>query len=290
MVFLPIPSNFQDFAASQLLGAVWNWCLYGALVVQFYVYSYNFPQDHKYIKSLVYSIFLLETVQTALSGADLYYWFAAGFGNFDHLVSPFASFVDLPIMGSVVSLSVQLFFVYRIRILSGKRSRWLCVIICQLSIVGALGAFTTGIYSYISKSFMEGMGLLIFEVIWLVGNTLSDILIASTMIYHLRRIWAENDYLSNHVLVRIMRLTVETNLVTTTVSIVSLLMIAMYPDKNWYVCPTYLLGKLYSNTLLVSLNNRISFRDAYCTPGEGVVDLRTMPFPINGDSSEVTIL
>jgi len=110
------------------------------------------------------------------------------------------------------------------------------------------------------------------------------------MIYHLRRIWAENDYLSNHVLVRIMRLTVETNLVTTTVSIVSLLMIAMYPDKNWYVCPTYLLGKLYSNTLLVSLNNRISFRDAYCTPGEGVVDLRTMPFPINGDSSEVTIL
>jgi hypothetical protein len=82
---------------------------------------------------VVYSIFLLETVQTALSGADLYYWFAAGFGKFDHLISPFASFFDLPIMGSVVSLSVQCFFVYRIRVLSEKRSRWLCLIICLVT-------------------------------------------------------------------------------------------------------------------------------------------------------------
>lgn len=136
---------------------------------------------------------------------------------------------------------------------------------------------------------MEGIGRLAFEVIWLVGNTLSDILIASTMIYHLRRIWAKNGCLSDHVLVRIVRLTVETNLVTTTVSIVSLVMIAVYPDKNWYVCPTYILGKLYSNTLLVSLNNRISFRDAYGAPGGGFVDLRVVPFPFDGDSSETTI-
>ena len=82
------------------------------------------------IRFVVYVVFILETVQTALSGADLYYWFAAGFGKFDHLISPFASFFDLPIMGSVVSLSVQCFFVYRIRVLSEKRSRWLYVTIC----------------------------------------------------------------------------------------------------------------------------------------------------------------
>ena len=86
------------------------------------------------IHSVVYSIFLLETVQTILSGADLYHWFAAGFGKFRYLISPFASFVDVPIMGSVVSLSVQCFFVYRIRVLSEKRSLWLCVIICLVTL------------------------------------------------------------------------------------------------------------------------------------------------------------
>lgn len=82
------------------------------------------------VHSIVYSVFFLETVQTILSGVDLYYWFASGFGNIDHLTSPFVSSFDAPIMGSVVSLCVQFFFVYRIRVLSEKRSCWLYVTIC----------------------------------------------------------------------------------------------------------------------------------------------------------------
>jgi hypothetical protein len=82
---------------------------------------------------VVYSIFFWETLQTALCGADLYYWFAAGFGNMEHLVTPYASPFDTPIMGSVVSLCVQFFFVYRIWVLSKKRVWWLCVIICLVS-------------------------------------------------------------------------------------------------------------------------------------------------------------
>jgi len=73
---------------------------------------------------VVYIVFILETVQTALarlSGADLYYWFAAGFGNPDHLFSSFLSFLDVPIMGFFVALIVQFFFVYRIWVLSEKR-------------------------------------------------------------------------------------------------------------------------------------------------------------------------
>ena len=81
----------------------------------------------------MYGIFFLETVQTALSGVDLYNFFAAGFGNVENLLSLSLTFVDVPILGSVVSLSVQFFFAYRILVLSGKRSWWLCVIICLVS-------------------------------------------------------------------------------------------------------------------------------------------------------------
>jgi hypothetical protein len=85
----------------------------------------------------VYSIFFLETVQTILSGADLYHWFAADYIE-EKFITPFASFFDLQILGSVVSLSVQFFFVHRIRVLSRlsdweKQSRWLCVIICLVT-------------------------------------------------------------------------------------------------------------------------------------------------------------
>jgi hypothetical protein len=115
------------------------------------VYSYNFPRDSRYIKLLgtdssvrphvllpdvhfvVYSIFVLETLQTAFSGADLYYWFATGFGDVERLATPYFSYLDVPIMGSVVSLSVQFFFVYRIWVLSKKRWWWPCAIICLVT-------------------------------------------------------------------------------------------------------------------------------------------------------------
>ncbi|KAI0252235.1 hypothetical protein BJV78DRAFT_1203726 [Lactifluus subvellereus] len=82
------------------------------------------------------------------------------------------------------------------------------------------------------------------------------------MLYHLtRRHSAGDGYFSDHVLSRIVRLTIETNILTTTVAIVSLLMAAIFPHKNWFTTPFAVLGKLYSNTLLVSLNNRIAIRD-----------------------------
>ncbi|KAH9984750.1 hypothetical protein BJV77DRAFT_1153101 [Russula vinacea] len=275
-------------AAPQLLGAVWNWFLYGVLVVQFYVYSYNFPRDIKYIKLLVYSIFFLETVQTVLSGANLYYWFAASFGNFHNLLSPFASSFDVPILGSVVAISVQLFFVYRILVLSEKRSRWLCFIILLLSIIGASGAFASSISTYMGNGQVKKISIDVFEVTWIAANTLSDSLIASAMLYHLRRVCTRDGNLSNHIFVRIVRLTVETNLVTTSVGILSLLMIGLFQHRNFYLCPTYVLGKLYSNTLLVSLNNRIWIRDTHESRGK-VFDCRVPVARVPGSAcSEAT--
>ncbi|KAI0258749.1 hypothetical protein BC834DRAFT_974857 [Gloeopeniophorella convolvens] len=50
-------------------------------------------------------------------------------------------------------------------------------------------------------------------------------------------------------------------MLTCALSISALLTVTIFPEKNWFTCPTAILGKLYSNTLLVSLNNRISLRE-----------------------------
>ena len=81
----------------------------------------------------VYGVFLLETIQTALSGADLYYWFGSGYGNMDHLSDPYASAFDVPIIGSMVAGAVQFFFVYRVWVLSDRKSWWLCFVISVVS-------------------------------------------------------------------------------------------------------------------------------------------------------------
>jgi len=87
------------------------------------------------IHFIVYSVFLLETLQTALNGADVYYWFASGFGDMNHLASPYATPFDTPIMGSLVALCVQFFFVYRIWVIGKRVTWWLCFLICLVMLL-----------------------------------------------------------------------------------------------------------------------------------------------------------
>ncbi|KAF8470498.1 hypothetical protein DFH94DRAFT_637689, partial [Russula ochroleuca] len=121
-----------------LYGSLVNWMLYGILCVQTHVYSYNFPDDRRILKVLVYFVFVLETVQTALTGADLYYWFAAGFDDIDRLRNHNNfSAIDSPTMDAPISLIVQGFYCYRIWTLN-KRLWWLCSVI---AIVRVLSSF-----------------------------------------------------------------------------------------------------------------------------------------------------
>ncbi|KAH9064364.1 hypothetical protein EDB87DRAFT_1680574 [Lactarius vividus] len=242
----PIPPHIEEITAPRMLGNLWNWTLYGVLIVQF-----------------LYTLFLVETLQTALSGADLYYWFVSGFGNMDHLMSPYASAFAVPIIGSIVSVTVQLFFVYRIWVLSERSSWFICLVTCLCSTVVAVTAFTAGVYTHVvNKLGSRNQTLRVLTLTWVSGNALADILIAGSILFYLRRRRREGDgYLSDHAITRVVRLTVETNLLTCTVGVISFLTVAVFPDKTWFTCPISILGKLYSNTLLVSLNNRISIRE-----------------------------
>jgi len=118
--------------------------LYGVLCVQTYVYSYNFPHDRRSIKALAYFVFLLETIQTVLTGVDAYRWFVIGFGDMDRLENNNYSAIDGPTMDAPISLLVQTFFCYRIWTLN-KRLWWLCVVIIILSMAQAIATAWGGI-------------------------------------------------------------------------------------------------------------------------------------------------
>ncbi|KAN0107048.1 hypothetical protein V8E52_010556 [Russula decolorans] len=251
------PPGIARITAPILFGPMINWALYGVLCVQTYVYSYNFLDDRRLLKTLVYFIFLLETVQTALTGADVYYWFIVGFGDLEGLKKSRFSPIDVPIMDAFISLIVQVFFCYRIWTLS-KRLWWLCIVVVVLSIAQATGALWGGL-----KSAALGKYAVIKPslYLWLITSAVVDILIAVTMTFLLRqRCDNENGY-SRYVLPRIVRLTIETNTLTATVAIVSFALFIGFPNDIYYACPTVAIGKMYSNTLLVTLNNRIYFRD-----------------------------
>ncbi|KAI9433049.1 hypothetical protein H4582DRAFT_2061377 [Lactarius indigo] len=250
-------------AAPLLFGPVFNWALYGVLCVQICakpvppnlvysthprsdVYSYNFPMDGRSIKFIAYFVFLLDTIQTALTGADIYYWFVAGFGNVERLETSHFTPIDIAVITAVISFIVQGYFCYRIWVLN-SRSSWICWIIAVAAVTQLLAAMWEGAKSLtVENHVISKTGV----YLWAISSALADILIAVAMTLLLRR--ASGNF-SNFVLLRVVRLTVETNALTATLAIVTLVLFAVFPNELYLVYT-------YSNTLLVSLNNRIYLR------------------------------
>jgi len=252
-----IPPNIALLTGPQLLGLFFNWGLLGSLCNQVYIYSLCFPRDSKYVKLLVYSLFLAEIAQTCMATSDAFNWLVYGWGRPDQLGNYQLSWLDVPILTGIISATVQVSFAWRIWVLS--RSWILGGIIVMISLVQGSAAIATGIQIRLLPGFAELPSLFPTVSVWLGGSALVDILIAVSMTYLLSR--SRNGFHeTNYLLARLVRLTVETGTVTATVATVDLLLFNLFKDNNLHICPATTLAKLYTNSLMVVFNNRVFIR------------------------------
>ncbi|KAH8989187.1 hypothetical protein EDB86DRAFT_1931382 [Lactarius hatsudake] len=176
-------------------------------------------------------------------------------------------------MTTFIALMIQMYFCYRIWTLT--RNVWLCSIITVASIGASIGSAWGGIVSIAYGKYAVSKPAI---YLWSTSSTVADILIATAMTLLLRRTRAIEGLYSRFVLVRVVRVTIETNMLTASVAIASVVLYAAFPNEIYYTftCVIFsspgftlanvnnsvgIIGKLYSNSLLVSLNNRIYFRD-----------------------------
>lgn len=139
---------------------MFNWGLWGILTVQvcewrllkdadsisahpISVIYYLCFNDKKIVQSLVYGLYILECIQTALATWDAYHWFCAGWGRIQVLNDPLASPYDSPLLDGLVGMFVQLFFCWRIRVLS--KSNFISGGIAAISIAQGVAGVVTGI-------------------------------------------------------------------------------------------------------------------------------------------------
>ncbi|KAG5635021.1 hypothetical protein H0H81_012689 [Sphagnurus paluster] len=215
-----------------------------------------FPDDKKKIRLLVYGMFFLDTLQSVLATADAFHWFAKGFGDMRILSQPYISAFDAPMLDGVIAFVAQSFFCWRIGVL--QKSWWLPASVFMVALASLVGAIATGVGTF-GLGDLTLLHKLTWQLcLWLGGSALADTLIAIIMTNLLLRSRTQQHQQTDKVLVRIVRLTVETNSVTASVAVVVLICLLAIPDNYGIsMAPAYALGKLYSNTLLAVFNNRV---------------------------------
>jgi len=151
---------------------------------------------------------------------------------------------------------VQMFFCYRIWVIK-RQAWWLSCFIAAIALVGLIGGFVGGVEALVIDNISEGRSSeAAFVWMWLIGGALTDVIIAVVMVYLLLQAGNMSHRRSANIVIRLVRMTVETNTLTASMALLGIILFAGIPNTTYFIGPTIILGKLYSNTLLLTFNNR----------------------------------
>ncbi|KAK7676417.1 hypothetical protein QCA50_020635 [Cerrena zonata] len=250
--------------------------LYGVATAQAYVYSLNSNMDTLRLKGIVFVVWILETVHTALMLHQIYYYTIISFGNYDKVVLiDWSMSLALFAENSIVAI-VQGFYIRRIWILSNNRKLPVIGLLILLSarigfhttaaVYGSAGLVTmvpthisltypNSIVSPSSASFQEEFPQ---KLCVRVSNSLSasvDGFIAAYMIFFLLR--SKTGFKRSDGIIRwLMAYSVNTGLVMMIVSISIAITYSSMRGSFVFAGLSTMVSKLYANSFLGTLNAR----------------------------------
>ncbi|KAJ6514771.1 hypothetical protein DFH09DRAFT_1373931 [Mycena vulgaris] len=219
-----IPPNIGERTAPELFGMLFNFGLMGSLLVQYYG---SFPKDRKITKAIVYSVFVLELAQTGIMSYFAYTIFGAGYGDLSVFDKSELEWFPVCILGSLIAGIVQLYYAYRLHLFSNSKiTTGIVTVLAVLQIGSGIGQ---GIISKLVTDRSNLSGKPICVTTWLLSSALCDLVIAASMSFYLKQ---------------------------AIVAVIQLVIFLALPKNNFFETPSWTLGKLYSNNLLVLLNTR----------------------------------
>ncbi|PBK82095.1 hypothetical protein ARMGADRAFT_1001955 [Armillaria gallica] len=254
------PSDLYKLTGPLFIGCFLSLILYAILCDQVYIYYISFPKDNLASKTVVYLLWLTETVQTA---TNIYYTFdrfCYNFGNLSGLDDVSITWFTIPILSGFVGCIAQLFYAWRMYKLS-KKARWLCIALSVIAFTQFVASIFDGIQVRNSSRYSnlrDNSTLKVTTIIWLGGSVLCDTAIALCMTYLLSR--SQTGLKSTRILSRLIRLTIETGTITAAVAAVHMVLFLFSHKNNYHTVPANCLVKMYSNTVLAVCNSRMTGR------------------------------
>ncbi|KAF7374104.1 hypothetical protein MSAN_00291500 [Mycena sanguinolenta] len=239
-----------------ILGFMWSYMLYGVLLVQLYMYTEMFPNDRKGLKILVWVLFFFETLFTVLMTVAAWSMFGDGWGDVSILLQLNWSWGVLPLVSGVLSGLAQGFYIWRIWHLTKKL--WLPVPIALAVLAQLVGLWWFGIQWNIGLWHVSVLPPLSPGVtVWLGGSAVCDVLITAALTSVLWKRKKETKFAeTSGVLNRLIRLSIETGALTSITATVETILWLGWEKWNYHFTLFLMLGKLYSNVLMATLNCR----------------------------------
>ncbi|CAA7265655.1 unnamed protein product [Cyclocybe aegerita] len=255
------------------IGFLINAFLLGLMTAQVYIYYSTYKRDRPWIKTFVAVLYAADIFNTVVIFAYLYRSLITFFGDEPNLGKSDWLFAAEPASTGVIAMMVQLFFAWRAYLLTKSLING-CTI-AALAITGGVSSIVTGVEVGRSATFVEFDAFRHTVILWLVASVVCDIGITLTLVifFILSRQKHKTGFQRSDLMIdRIIRVVVQTGLLTMVVATVDLIVYLVDPSGT-HLMINYPLAKLYSNSLMSSLNSRKGwkFGDTTNTESEQVI-------------------
>ncbi|KAK0472618.1 hypothetical protein IW261DRAFT_1507308 [Armillaria novae-zelandiae] len=229
-----------DTLGPLFLGLMFNLLLLGMIFVQYYMYIIKYQRRDK----LWIRIFASGTI---LYMVDMYMALILNFGSAARSTWHSA-------LTAIMAGAVQLFFAWRVKVLT---SSWISTAsVCFTALLAVAGGIATAAEANAQQAVSDFQTFKITVIIWLVSSCVCDFLITAALVWYLYRSHKTGFEQSDELMDRIIRLTVQTGLITSICAMLDLITFLAIASPNVHIIFTGMLGKLYTNALMSSLNAR----------------------------------
>ncbi|KAI6042213.1 hypothetical protein EDC04DRAFT_1026193 [Pisolithus marmoratus] len=277
-------SPAQNIQGPFFIGLTVNILLHGVLTTQVYLYFTKYKTDTLWLKTFIVILYIADSFNCIIS---IYYIYNALVTHFGDDASLLTANWDAVLTGAIGG-AVQHFFAWRVYVLSKNILVVLAIILCSLvNFAGSLGATVS---VALNPSFTLLPGLTTEVTMWLVGAVLADMIIAISLVWHLGRHRHVFPAL-NSTINRILRMTVQTGVLTTIVAIIDLTCYLTI-SSGIHLIFNIPLSKLYTNCMLSSLNARKGWTydgSSSSEPTHGGVHTQSIAFQAQSIQPEVIV-
>ncbi|KAJ7132068.1 hypothetical protein C8R44DRAFT_772945 [Mycena epipterygia] len=281
LVFIiTMSSDVRSTLGAALAGCIAAVGLSAVLGFQTFLYFQIFPSDAHRYKILVAWIWITDAVHTVLICTAVWQYIILNFSNPEIVENIFPAVAVTVSLTAVITLSVNVFYGWRIHKLS-KHNWWLSGPIAFLSIVRVGLAFTTTTEMLLSRTFPAFAGR--FKILFTSGLAISavtDIIVSGARYYYIRTI--RQGYTMSHEAVdAVVVFTINDGCLTCAVVIISIACWLSMPHNFVYLGIYFTIAKFYSNSVLATLNLRNWYRHRYVGPRPIGIPMKH-PISING--------
>ncbi|KDQ54102.1 hypothetical protein JAAARDRAFT_38717 [Jaapia argillacea MUCL 33604] len=251
-----------------LIGLFFNTYLYGLVTYQFIIYHTTKFNDPWRVKAVVGSLFILDTVHSIVAIYSGWNMCVTNFGNPAVVLTVSWEIPFTAVATSFAAIITQFFLAHRVLRLT--KNKYVTAFICTLSIVGFVTGITAGVKSGIIQDVTKFAPLTPLVAMWLGFSTAADISItlALTIALYRSRTGIRK---TNTILNRLIRGAVQTGLFVSIFALGDLFSFLLLRTTNLYAMFAYPIGRIYTNTLLDTLNARSALQNL----GTTAIDLDT---------------